>query len=125
MSQQINPVISVDEAEKLRSLLKAHDKARVSNNVWDMSKPVIVPYVYRKFPMTLYDHKASKPAWDEPAKTAQKIDYMKHHRARFVTKIVESEEELAQDLQEGWQETPPDFDTMAPRRGRPPKSEAE
>ena len=106
------PEMSREEIDKLRAYLHQQDK-RMQPNVFDLSKPPTEPYVYRKFPHTIYNEAKSSPARiirREMIVNNRVVESETHVPAKIVSKTVNDEKELAKALKDGWSETPPAFE---------------
>ena len=101
--------LSANEIERMREIVLAHDRDK-SKNVFDLSKPPVVKYEHKKFPMMLYDHKNAEPPRDEIRPTPQGANDLVHVPAKIRTRMVHSEAELKSALDAGWKEKPPVFD---------------
>ena len=106
--------MSMEEVDRMRAILHEQDKRRVPN-VFDLSKPPVVPYTFQKFPMTVYNPKGSTPPKiirTEKAVENRLVVSETHVAARLQMKMVNSEKELEKALKDGWQEKPPVFDSV-------------
>lgn len=101
--------LSLAEADRLRELLFAHDRQQ-SSNVFDLSKPPVVPYQHKKFPVTVYNHESSEPPAIELRRYPDGREDEVHVGAKLVTRVVRDEEELSAAVAEGWALDVPTFD---------------
>lgn len=101
------PTWSTEEIEKMREAVLQSDKAKITNNVFDLSKPPQVPYKYQEFPKLVYKHEASEPSKDILKKMGTGNEEMIHIPAKYATKTVANEKELKAAIKAGYQEDPP------------------
>lgn len=120
LEQNQNQQYTQDQIEAMRRVVMESDKAR-SQNVFDLSKPNVMPYKYEPFPKMLYDHKRSKaPYWRERVVTIPGIGITKERElvpAELAYKIVDNEEQLKQALAEGYRKDAPRFDAPGESAG--------
>lgn len=135
-----------DQIEAMRQVVSDSDRSK-QPNVFDLSKPPMVPYKFQKFPQMVYDHKKSRPSRYKTYKTAQGEERHDFIPVKYATKMAKNDAELKSLLAQGYEENPPVFDdptepdeaayeaefsasdiaeldsepTDAPRRGRPRK----
>ena len=101
--------ISAEEADRLREMLLKYDRDRPPN-VFDLSKPPVKSYTHQAFPKVVYNHEASVPEHVIKKKDLLNNAYQQLEPAKLVTKNVNSSEELADELEQGWSTKPPVFD---------------
>lgn len=97
------------EAARLRQLLSEHDSGQKPLTTIDLNNPPKQPYGFQKFPKMLYDHAASDPAHEEERLGKNGAVETIHIKAKMVTVLVHSEEQLAEALANGWSETAPEY----------------
>jgi hypothetical protein len=108
MSEQI----SAADAEQLRQILQRYDLEHKPVQIINLNDPPKVSYKFQKFPMVVYDHRASQPAHEELRSAivgSSVIEEMVHIRAKIVSRIVNSEAELQQALEDGLELNAPEF----------------
>ena len=115
------PELSFAEIDRMRDILAQQD-ARRTPNVFDLSKPPVVPYSHQEFPKTVYHHKQSKPGriiTREVAIDGRPVDSTHHVAPKIVSKTVKNADELQKALADGWDEKPPTFKEAVPEQGKP------
>lgn len=95
-----------EEIEKMRETVLKADRAKITNNVFDLSKPPVVPYRHQEFPKLVYDHAASEPSRDIMRKSGNGNEELIHIPAKHAHRIVKDEKELKAALKAGFVETP-------------------
>jgi hypothetical protein len=95
-----------EEIEKMRETVLKADRAKISNNVFDLSKPPVVQYRHQEFPKMVYDHAKSEPSRDIMRKSGNGNEELIHIPAKHAHKIVNNADELAEALSKGFQEKP-------------------
>lgn len=102
---------SIEQIDGLRDALLKRDVEQLKNSFIDLGKPPQVPYKFQKFPMLVYKHEASKPAHD--IVRINRLDgkeELSHVEAKYVSKTVNSEDELKSALDSGYREDVPLWD---------------
>jgi hypothetical protein len=102
--------LSEQEVAHMRQILAQHDSEHKPMQVFDLNNPPKEQYHFQKFPMMLYDHANSHPAYDEerPSRVGMGTDTF-HVPAKVITLVVETEEQLQRALGDGWSEEAPEF----------------
>ncbi len=103
--------LSEEEIRKMREMLAAHDAEASNEADFDPSK-VKVPYRFQKFPMMVYDHAESYPAYDtekDVMRGSVVVRETVHVKAHLAEKVVRSQAELDHALAHGWSEAAPHF----------------
>lgn len=106
MSEQL----TATEVEKMRHIVAQHDSTSNKTTIHDLNNPPKEPYRFQKFPLTVYDLKASYPSRDEdrPKPNGAGRELV-HIPAKLVTKLVHSEADLRESIEDGWSEEAPAF----------------
>ena len=105
-------IFSPDEIEKMRNTVLRADKERNGGRDIDLNKPVSPAYSFKKFPMIVYKHDTSVGPHDVEKESPQKVKYMAHVPAKYDQRVVKNEMELEKALSAGYEEKPPDFNTV-------------
>jgi len=95
-----------EEIEKMRETVLKADRAKITNNVFDLSKPPVVAYRHQEFPKMVYDHEKSEPSRDIMRKSGNGNEELIHIPAKHAHKIVKNADELAEALSKGFKEQP-------------------
>lgn len=115
------------DIEKMRAMVQDYDNQHKPVQVHDLNNPPKEPYRYQKFPKMLYNHEQSQPAHEETRSAivgSSVIEESVHVRAKVVTLIVHSEEDLQAALADGWQTMPPNY-SDEPENNLDPKFQRE
>lgn len=100
-----------EEIRKMRELIADHDAEGSEEGDFDPSK-VRVPYTFQKFPMMIYNHEMSYPAYDTEKNVLRGsvvVAEMVHVKAHLASKTVHTQRELEAALHQGWSESAPTF----------------
>lgn len=98
---------TLEEIEKMRETVLKSDREKITNNVFDLSKPPVVPYRHQEFPKIVYDHSKSVPSRDIMKKMGTGNEELIHIPAKLAHRIVKDEKELKAALKAGFVEIPP------------------
>lgn len=115
---QMKSEITAAEIERMRELVADHDAEGGDNADFDPSK-VRVPYVFKKFPMMVYNAAQSHPAYDDErivTRGSLAVAELTHIKAYLASRIVNNQRELDAALADGYSENAPTFaeETEAP-----------
>lgn len=103
-------VMDGSTVERLRQFLLDHDRKAQDRRVIDMSKPIVVPYQFRKWPMTVYQHSKNKPAHERIIKNQLGQEQTEVVPWSCPSQLVHSEAELQEAIAHGWStEVPPKY----------------
>lgn len=108
MPQDLTPF----EIDRMREIVMQHDQLQKPIRTIDLNNPPKEPYRHQKFPMMVYHHESSHPAGQETrtvARGSALVEETVHIPAHMATRIVKSEHELAEALEDGWSPEPPQF----------------
>lgn len=107
---QMNPLDNLSEAqvEAFRNIVIEHDKKHVNNN-FDISKPPVVPYVFREFPKTLYKHDQCLPSRTQTKRTQLGGEELQFLPPEFKTRMAHNAAEVQSLIEQGWQVEAPVF----------------
>lgn len=97
--------LSHAELERMRQIVQQHDAQSKPMKTIDLNNPPKEPYIFQKFPKMVYDLEASTPG-------------------HVVTRVVRSEDELADALADGFSKEAPTYGAM-PEEELSPKYQAE
>ncbi len=108
----VNEQISASDVEKMRAIVQGYDNQRKKAPIHDLNNPPREPYRFQKFPMMVYNLAQSQPAHEETRSAivgSSVIEERVHIRAKVVSMVVHSEEDLKAALANGWSKNAPNF----------------